>query len=49
MIFTVVCALTLLEEADAYSAGGLASIIGCTGFCVLGVYVVTLKSNYIST
>jgi len=48
MIFTVVCALVLLEEAEAYTAVGLASILSCTALCVLGIYVVTLKTNYMA-
>lgn len=45
MVFTVVCALVLLDEAGAYSTSGLISILACTGLCIIGIYVVTLKSN----
>mmetsp|Transcript_9985 Transcript_9985/g.12524 ORF Transcript_9985/g.12524 Transcript_9985/m.12524 type:complete len:93 (-) Transcript_9985:266-544(-) len=47
MIFTVVCALILLQEADAYSTSGLGLVLSCTALCVLGIYVVTLKSNLV--
>jgi len=45
MIFTVICALILLDEASAYSWSGLAAVMAFTGLCVLGIYTVTLKTS----
>ena len=37
MIFTVVCALVIMDEASAYNVGGLLSIFGGTALCMIGI------------
>lgn len=48
MIFTVVCALILCDEASAYTMTGLAAVFGFTSLCCLGIYTVTLKNSAIA-
>ena len=37
MIFTVVCALVIMDEASAYNVAGLLSIFGGTALCMIGI------------
>jgi len=48
MIFTVISALILCDEASAYSMTGLAAVFAFTGLCCLGIYTVTLKNSAIA-
>lgn len=45
MMFTVICALVLLGESQAYTKMGLISIMLCTGVMVLGIQVIACKTS----
>ena len=49
MIYTVVCALVLMDEASAYSGLGLTSIFGGTALCMVGIQVIACKTNYLAS
>ena len=48
MIFTIICALVLLDEADAYTKTGLLWIFGTVALMIAGIQVITWKTNSLS-
>ena len=49
MIFTIVSGLLLMDEAQAYTKAGLLTVFGCAMFMVLGIQVLTCKTNHLAT
>ena len=49
MIFTIMCALILLDEAEAYTQTGLLWLLGTVALMIAGIQVVTWKTNKLAT
>lgn len=45
MIFTIICALVLLDEAEAYTKTGLLWIFGTVALMIAGIQVMAWKTN----
>ena len=49
MIFTIICALVLLDEAEAYTKSGLLWILGTVALMIAGIQVITWKTNVLAS
>ena len=48
MIFTIVCALVLLDEAEAYTMSGLLWILFTVALMIAGIQVIAWKTNILA-
>ena len=48
MIFTIICALVLLDEAEAYTKSGLLWLFFTVALMIAGIQVVTWKTNVLA-
>ena len=48
MIFTIVCALVLLDEAEAYTLSGLLWILFTVALMIAGIQVIAWKTNVLA-